>query len=705
MVTGLQKWKNRSLYLSLSEQEALPKSLSRRVLTLRGIGPNETLEILSERIPELLDSFLLKDMDKAVDCLIKMIDKKAKVLIHGDYDTDGMTSTAILLRALSRLGLECIPFIPNRLTDGYGLSETGVNKALSEKVDLVLTCDCGVQSFDEVDVLNEAGIDVIITDHHRCLAELPRAKAVVNPNRLDDYSHTKTLAGAGVALKLIHALGLKIGQEDLWQDYVDLAALGTVADSMSLRGENRSIVRLGLDKMKTNPSPGLKALMAGVKVDHRYITATDLAYKLSPKINAAGRLGDGSTALELLLTDNEAIARDLVSDLLEQNSERKEIEAEAILEANKQLLRHPEWLTHKGVVLGLKHGHAGVMGIIAQRLSEQLACPVVALMQDHQSDPEQPFWRGSARTYGSASVLELIEAAKDYTKAYGGHHAASGVSVAFDQLDDFRRAFQEAADKLDRETLMDTDRYFEFSLQEEDLTLDQVRDLERLEPFGDSHASPYFLLEAAKVKDYRVIGQDGQHLRLSLLIGKSTVTALYFWGAAKLDSTVKHAHFIVKMGLDRFRGKETIKLMVEDFAEVEAQSDRSYQEKILEKEKLYQEYKEWSGEELAAILGTELETTEPKKDVLSSVYLYLRQVLDQGPKRFCIADLTRALKSMYNINSNDFHVRRVLEIYREAGLIVIRRINEDELLLALIEPKEKVDLYATPTWKRLATST
>ncbi len=671
---------------------------------LRGITGVEAELMLAEEIPPLGDPYLMEDMDTAVDLLLPLIERGARVLVHGDYDTDGVTSTAILLRSLRRLGLEVTAYIPNRLTDGYGLAEGGVLAAKAEAVDLLITCDCGVQSFAEVDSLREAGIDVLITDHHSCLPELPRANAVVNPNRLDDSSPYADLSGAGVALKLVQALAIRLDREDLWQDVVDLAALGTVGDSMQLIGENRSIVRMGIQKLRHAPLCGLLALMRSVKIESTLCVASDLAYKLSPKVNAAGRLGDSATALDLLLTDTEEEATRLATELLKQNNDRKEIEAEAVTEALAELQAHPDCLEHKGVVVSLKNGHAGVMGIIAQRLTERLACPVVALMRDEESDPGKPFWRGSARAYGDHSVLDLIRAASAHCKQFGGHHAAAGVEIELDQLKAFRRAFLAAADAVTNEEMQGEEAYYEFELTPEDCTLEHAYDLARLEPFGEGNPEPYFLLRDAEIREHWLIGQDKRHLRLGLSIGGSpSLPAIYFSAASKLAADTQRADFLVRLQVNHFRGQENLQLFVEGHALSDAVTQSSFASDPLqaEQELLYSRYGEWSGVELAAILGADVEDLAPKRDVLANLYRYLMGRLAGAPERLGVGELTNVLQSMYNIETNHFHIRRTLDMYHEAGLIALRVINRNEYLLGLKPAMGKADLYGTPTWKRL----
>ncbi len=705
MASGFENWINRSEYIDPAGDTSKISDPAERILALRGIPAHEQEEMLSSEIPELFDPFMLKDMDKAMEVLLPVIERQGKVLIHGDYDTDGVTSTAILLRSFRRLGLRAIAYIPNRLTDGYGLAEAGVRYAAEERVDLLVTCDCGVQSFAEIEALERQGIPVIVTDHHSCLPELPTARAVINPNRPDDLYPCKELAGAGVALKLIQALSVRLGMPELWQDVIDLAAVGTVGDSMKLLGENRTLVRRGLEKIRQEPQAGLAALMSSVKIDSSHCLASDLAYKISPKINAAGRLGDSLTALELLLCDDVPEAVQIVERLLDQNKTRKEIESAAITEALNELRLHPEMLEHRGVVVSLKNGHAGVMGIIAQRLTERLSCPVVALMLDTESDPEQAFWRGSARAFGESSVLDLIRDAAEHCKQFGGHHAAAGVEVGLDQLDDFRRAFQEAADRIGEDQLSPGDRYYEFELQAEELKPQLAHDISRLEPFGEGNPEPFFLIRNAEILQHRVIGQDHKHLRLLLSVGGSVrVTAIYFGAAGRLDDSVKQADFIVRTGINRFRGSNTLQLMIEDHrisldggVAVEVRTGDK-----VETELLYHAYSQWNGAELAAILGTDSLSLLPEKALLGNLYRYLSHRLAEGPDRLSIGELTKALESMYNIEVNSFHIRRVLDIYQEAGLLAVRRLNHNERLLGLRKLEGKADLYETPTWKRLA---
>lgn len=676
--------------------------LASSVLSLRGVSETEQSEILSEAIPELADPFQLKDMDLAVDCLLDLLPKRAKIVVHGDYDTDGVTATAILVRILRKLGFIVFPYIPKRLTDGYGLSDGGVRFAKMMRADLLLTCDCGVQSFRETDELNSCGIRVIVTDHHSCLAQLPDADAVVNPNRHDDRSSNKDLAGAGVAMKLVQGLGLRLGETGLWESVVDLAALGTVGDSMRLVGENRSIVRYGLAKLRQDACVGLTALMESVKIDPKHCVASDLAFKLSPKINAAGRLGDSTAALELLLADLPDEAAELSAELLEQNNRRKEIEGAALEEAYEQLGRHPEWLEHQGVVIAIRKGHAGVMGIVAQRLSDYLAVPVVALVLETEADAKQHYWRGSARSFASISVLSLIDAAAAHVREYGGHPAAAGLSVETDQLAAFRLLFQAAADHIDKDELNRNDRCYECELPVDTITLDQALELEKLEPFGEGNPEPFFLVRDLELAEQRIIGKDARHLRMKLKLGgDQLVSAVCFNAASRLNQTLDRANFVFRLRINYYRGREELSLLIEDYFPLESEQTLAEKETCLERETLYQRFTDWSGSELAAILGMEAGQLAPDSLLLANTYRILSSKNGTVPARYNISDLTHEIKRLYNINCNEFHIRRAIDMYQEAGLIAVRRINHHAYLIAPMPVTEKVDLYNTPTWKRL----
>ena len=355
------------------ERQGVP-FLVAATLCARGMTDlNQVKALLSSGEDQLQDPFLLKDMDLAVARIGRALRNGEKMAVYGDYDVDGITSTCLLTHYLRDQGGDVCYYIPNRLSEGYGVNREAVDRLAQEGVRLIVTVDCGITAVEEVEYAKELGIDLVITDHHECKEELPAAVAVVDPHRKDCPYPFKDLAGVGVALKLVMALGGEKRYHALFQEYADLAAVGTVADVMKLLGENRTIVRVGLNHLKKTRRRGLYALMVEAGTLNRAINSTTVGYCLSPRINAAGRMGQAAMAVELILTENTHQAETMAHALCELNRQRQAVELEVFNQCLAMLAGRKQY---DCLVLADKAWHQGVVGIVASRLAEQYACPV-----------------------------------------------------------------------------------------------------------------------------------------------------------------------------------------------------------------------------------------------------------------------------------------------------------------------------------------
>ena len=389
---------------------------------------------LASSLSGLHDPFLLPDMASACQVIVEKLTAGERIVVHGDYDVDGLTATALLVRFLRHNGADCNYLVPDRLQDGYGLSMTSVARALALQAKLLITVDCGISSRQEVAALQAAGVLVIVTDHHECPPEIPDALAVINPKRLDSRYPFTGLAGVGVTLKLIQALSQVLGLGDVWQQDLSLVALGTVADVVPLLDENRILVRHGLQAICEGRQTGLNALLAANGPPERKPDVTTLGYTLAPRLNAAGRLGDVLPALDLLLTEDPVLAARAAAILNEINKQRQALEADITSEAIRMIDESFDFTGSDIIILAREGWHAGVIGIVCSRLVEQYHRPVIILAGDGQS------YRGSARTCGSFDILAAIRAAASQTIKFGGHRKAAGVEVAYDQLESFTLA-------------------------------------------------------------------------------------------------------------------------------------------------------------------------------------------------------------------------------------------------------------------------
>lgn len=490
------------------------------VLAARGMtDPDQVLDFLAADTP-LSDPMLMQDMDKACERIYQAIDEGETIVIFGDYDVDGVTATALLYQHLKGMGADVKCMLPSREGEGYGLNRNTIDSIHKRGYHLIVTVDNGISALDEAEYAAQLGIDLIITDHHLPPEQLPRAVAVVDPMRPDDNSPFKNLSGAGVAFKLCAALDGCAPEEVL--DYCgDLAAMGTIADVMPLVGENRTLVTAGLALMQNSDRPGIQALLETTGLGERPVTAENVSFALAPRINAAGRMDSAVTALQLLLCEDEYRAEELAEKLNETNHNRQKIEQDIATAVQAQLDADPS-LREDRVVVVCGHGwHAGVIGIVASRLVEQLGRPVVVISIDENGEG-----RGSGRSIGGLNLHDCIASCSDLLIRYGGHAMAAGLSVEEQNIPALRRRMNGWAIRevpvLKRPPLQP-----DLSLQLDKTNLDAVRTLERMAPLGNKNPAPVFLLENAQIEGTYPVS-EGRHTRVRLRQGNTTLYAVYF---------------------------------------------------------------------------------------------------------------------------------------------------------------------------------
>lgn len=505
-----------------------------RLLVARGLSdPAAAKSFLEADITSLHDPFQLPDMDAAVVRLQRAIEAGEAVAIYGDYDVDGQTSTALLVRGLSALGLRPTWYIPERVAEGYGLNEQALQQLAAAGARLLITVDCGIQATDEVRLAGALGMDVIVTDHHEPGDTLPPAAAVINPKRRDSTYPFRELAGVGVAYKLLQALWHRMGAGELPGYALQLTALGTVADVCPLIEENRVIVRAGLTEMNTTPLPGIAALMAVSGVKRGDVTATRVGYVLGPRLNAAGRVSHAATGVELLLSDDEPAARPLAEQLEEENRVRRQLEAD-ILDEVLHKIERDDLLADWVLVVDGDGWHPGVIGIVASRLVERFARPAIIIGLDGDVG------KGSGRSISRFDLFEHLSGCADVLERFGGHQMAAGLTVARERIPELRRRLNEAAAgclgpaDLVPETRVDV----ELSLG--DVTDNLALELERLAPFGAGNPTPVLAAPRALVVGARTVGREGEHLKLTLRCpaSESVHEAIGFGGGPLLESTL-----------------------------------------------------------------------------------------------------------------------------------------------------------------------
>jgi single-stranded-DNA-specific exonuclease len=545
--------------------------LTARLLVQRGLRtPAEAEAFLDPSLARLHDPLLLPDAEKACERLKQALAAKEKILIHGDYDGDGLTSAALWTRTLELLGGDVESFVPHRGRDGYDMRAPSIEQARRDGVRLIVTTDCGIQRLEEVETARELGIDVIVTDHHTPNRDgsLPRAVAVVNPHRLDSCYPFPNLAGVGVAYKvceaLVRYLGLRV--DTFRRSCLDLVAIGTVTDVMPLLGENRILVTHGLEVLRATKKPGLKALLAAAGYRNaQAIDAHSIAFGIGPRLNSASRIDETTIALDLLLTRDAAEAASLAQHLDELNAQRKETQAKVIEEAMQQVARRDLEET-RCLVVHSEGWPAGIIGLVASRLSERFCRPCVVIGVDEETGEG----RGSARSVPAFNMLGALDSCSDLLTEYGGHRQAAGLAIASGRVD----AFAAKMDDIARSTLTEEDLRpsldADAEADPESVTLELIEQLSRLAPFGNCNSAPRFVSRDVRLMDVSTMGKDGSHLCLSLyaegLNGDGKVRSPWFSHGEMLNQLTGRSSLDIcyRPEINEFNGRRLVQFRIED---------------------------------------------------------------------------------------------------------------------------------------------
>lgn len=479
-------------------------------LASRGMSTvEEAQEFMRDDLSHILDPFLLKDMDIAVERIHRAIRDGERIAVYGDYDVDGMTASCLLADFFRSKGADYEIYIPGRMDEGYGVNNSALDALAARGVSLIVTVDCGITAIDEAVYARQLGIDLVITDHHECKDTLPAALAVIDPKRRDCPYPNRTLAGVGVAFKLVCALERDRDIESLLMQYGDFVAIGTIADVMPVIGENRILIRRGLHALNKKSRPGLRRLMRETCVERRDITTATIGFVLSPRLNAAGRMGRTSLTVDLLLTESEEEAEQLTVELCSLNNERRQLESGIFDQAAASLVENPP---PKGpIVLSSREWYQGVMGIVAARIAEQHLFPAIMISID-----EDGFGRGSCRSFGRFKMYSALEACSDLLENFGGHEMAAGLTIHESKIDTFHERILAYYHETIKIPAVPTLR-LDFEVIKPDLlTLDNVSALERTEPFGNGFLPPFLCMKGAVLNAVIPVG-GGKHTKLRIL--------------------------------------------------------------------------------------------------------------------------------------------------------------------------------------------
>lgn len=506
-----------ALAQGLGVSAALAALLAQRGLTT----PELARRFLRPSLDELADPLRLAGMPEAVDAIVRAVRAGRGILVHGDYDVDGQCATALLTRALRVAGAVIHPFVPHRLRDGYDLGPSGIGYAKSVGASLILTCDCGITALEAVAAARAGGLEVVVTDHHLPGPVLPRATAVVDPQREDDASGLRNLCGTGIAFKLVQALVPALGlPANSPYHFLGLVALATVADIVPLTGENRALVRHGLRLLPESRWPGIRALIRESGLEGREIRAGQVGFVLAPRLNAAGRIGDATDGLRLLLTDDEAEATRLARQLETMNTERQTLDQRILEEAIEQVERERDPDTDAALVLASDRWHAGVVGIVASRVVERFGRPALLIALDGD------LGRGSGRSISRFDLHAALHRCGDVLERFGGHQMAAGLTIRRDRLDEFRERFTAVA----RESLGAGDLGPEqrvdlvLGLGEVNAELEQL--CRQLEPCGMGNPGPVFGARRVRLDGARRVGNN--HLKATLAAPDGRLSAIGF---------------------------------------------------------------------------------------------------------------------------------------------------------------------------------
>lgn len=671
----LRKWEVRPLdkerAAAFAQTYGVPFFLA-MLMNIRGLDDAAHLrEFLGEGEP-LSDPFLLKDMDKAAARITRAVDNMEKIAVYGDYDADGVTSTAMLYSYLETRGADVIFYIPQREGEGYGMNMGAVEYLKEQGVSLIVTVDNGISSVQEVARANELGIDVVVTDHHRPQEILPDAVAVVDAYRPDDTSPYKHFSGVGIAFKLLMALEDGAGDvEDLLEAYSDLAAIGTIGDIVPLTGENRTLIRAGLERLSQSDRPGVQALLENAGIAGKVLTSTNVAFTLVPRINATGRMGAPERAVRLLISGYEEEAEVLSEEICADNEERRRVEAE-IAEAAFADIEAKGYMKDRVVVVDGENWHHGVIGIVASRVTERCGKPCMIISRGETEA------KGSGRSIEGFSLFEAICACGDLLIKFGGHPMAAGITLKPENIEAFRKRINQYAaehfPQMPTQTVT-----LDCKLNPAALSVSMAQGLTQLEPFGNGNPQPVFGLFNMELSNVTPVGGGG-HLRLTLEKNGAVITAMRF--NTKPEELPYHIgdkiDLAVQLEAREFRGQPSLTVIVRDMKFAAFDTEKNIASLA--------SFEKWQrGEVLSAEDKNRL---YPDRACLAAIYRALRTV--NGKE----TDQVRFV-SQFGKDMTLGLFKTALLVFEERGL-VHSEIADDTFTATLIETSGKTDITRSP---------
>ncbi len=650
--------------------------LTAMILAARDIpGPRQAQAYLDCNAP-LIDPFLMKDMDLAVARVSLAMAMGEKIAVFGDYDVDGITSTCLLTDFLRTHGADCVPYIPSRLEEGYGLNPIAIRQLKQEGVRLIITVDCGITAVEEAALCKELGIDLVITDHHECKQVLPEAAAVVDPHRPDDRYPHKTLSGVGVAFKL--AAAIHADQDAVLDAYADMVCLGTVADVMLLQGENRVFVTRGLQSLANTHRPGIAALIRECGCDPKNLNAGTIGFMLAPRINAAGRMGQIGLAVDLFLTEDEDQAAELAQALCELNRQRQSVEAQIYDHAISML---PAGKAPEAIVLSDDTWHQGVVGIVASRIAEEYCCPTFLICLDGEHG------KASSRSYGGFNLFASLSALSELLESYGGHELAAGFTISRENIPEFAQKVSQLAGQYYIGGMPRTTLDIDCAIPAEMLTLRGIESLNALEPCGNGCPKPVLMMENLIVDRISMVG-GGKHMRLRLRQGRQYINGIYF-SASPESASIQPGELVdvaFNPQINEFKGERTVQMNVLDIrpsCKAPCSSDNADYQALLQGR--------LSAQGAAQLL--------PDRATLAMVWRYLagctEPVIQENPVCLC-----RKIVRWSGMGLSLSQLMACLDIFADVGLLQTQRLHK-YMIIRLAHVDGKADLSSSKTMQTL----
>ena len=648
--------------------------LAAMVLASRGMEDVKQAKEYLDCNATLIDPFLMTDMDLAAGRVGLAMSRGEKIAVFGDYDVDGITATCLLTDFLRGQGVDCVPYIPGRLEERYGLNPIAIHQLKAEGVSLIITVDCGITAVEEAQLCKSLGIDLVITDHHECKDELPEAAAVVDPHRKDGGYPHKDLSGVGVAFKL--AAALSGDQEQVLEQYADMVCLGTVADVMPLHGENRVFVSRGLESLRNTKRPGIAALMRHSGCDAQNLNASSVGYMLAPRINAAGRMGKIELAVELFLTDDPDRGDALAQGLCDLNRQRQSVESEIYDQAIQML---PQGEMPEAIVLAEETWHQGVVGIVASRIAEEYCCPTFLICLDGEHG------KASSRSYGGFNLFTSLSVLSDLLESYGGHELAAGFTISRSQIPAFRQNICALAREYYNDDQPRTVLEADCVITPELLTLGNIHSLNTLEPCGNGCPKPLLVMEKLQVDRISQVG-GGRHMRLRLVNGHHSFNGIYFSATAE-SASIRQGDLVdvaFVPQINEFRGEQTVQMNVTDIrpaCKAECSENTAG-------------YRQLCQGQLTAQIAEEL---LPDRAMLGMVWRYLdaHDTIQESPMCLC-----RKIVRWSGMPLSLGQLLTCLDIFTDVELIRIQRLHK-YMVIRPIRREDKADLSQSRTMQRL----